>query len=329
METTIAALTRYQVKNFFSENNRPTQDQCDRYAAKATGKQPTATPVQGGSSYTVVGAELVVQFRAENAPLDLEFLRHVEKAYAGFVPWHTDSGKLGNLHVYMMRNVGGVSMYLARDSLYANNCYLLRQTLLDFARFFASAWHNTPMAMPVPDRKWLYSEYLSDLKQLSTGLPKRFCPVLNGLIERLPYLLALDWPLVANHIDLLENNIHADTQTGTLAGVVDWAGAQVGSFGISLGGVENILGIAKTDFSHEYHANHHELRELFYKELHLAIWGGPASAENRQRLEDARLIGLFFLNGWRYEGGTRAPAREGDASLCYLHCVLEATCDGY
>jgi len=134
MESTIAALTRYQVKKFFSASGRPTQDQCDRYAASATGEQPTAMAVQGGSSYTVAGAEVVVQFRAENAPLNLEFLHHVEQAYGNCMPWHTDSGKLGNLHVYTMRNVGGVSMYLARDSLQANNCYHLRQTLTDFAR---------------------------------------------------------------------------------------------------------------------------------------------------------------------------------------------------
>jgi hypothetical protein len=69
--------------------------------------------------------------------------------------------------------------------------------------------------------------------------------VLSGLVARLPYLLAVDWPLVPNHIDLPENDIHVGPQTGGLTGVVDWVGAQVGPFGMSLGGVENILGIAK------------------------------------------------------------------------------------
>jgi Ser/Thr protein kinase RdoA (MazF antagonist) len=82
---------------------------------------------------------------------------------------------------------------------------------------------------------------LSDLTQLSTGLPERFRPVLSGLIARLPYLLAVDWPLVPNHIDLQENNIHVDPRADNLTGVVDWAGAQVGAFGMSLGSVENIL----------------------------------------------------------------------------------------
>ncbi|RPD77903.1 hypothetical protein L226DRAFT_611089 [Lentinus tigrinus ALCF2SS1-7] len=307
MESTISALTRYQVKNFFTASGRPSQDQCDQ-----------------------AGAAIPSSAEISSAALDLEFLHHVEKAYDGYMPWHKDSGKLLNLHVYTMRNVGGVSMYLARASLYAKDCYLLRRTLTDYARFFASPWHNTPKAMPVPDRKSLYTEYLSDLTRLSGGLPERFRPVLRGLIERLPHLLADGWPLVPNHIDLLENNIHADPQTGALTGVVDWAGTEVGPFGMSLGAVENILGIAKTDYSHRYHANHRELRDLFYDELYRAIWPGlSVSANDRQRLEDARLIGLFLTNGWRYEGGTKTPACEGDASLCHLHCVLEATCDEY
>ncbi len=135
MESTIAALSRHQMNKFFSASGRPTQRQCDEFAEEITGELPTATPLQGGSSYTlVVGGEFVVQFRAENGALDLEFLHHVETAYEGFMPCHTDLGKLGNLHVYKMSIVGGVSMYLARSSLYADECYLLRQTLTDFAR---------------------------------------------------------------------------------------------------------------------------------------------------------------------------------------------------
>jgi hypothetical protein len=104
-------------------------------AKTITGEHPTPTPVQGGSSYTGIAGEYVVQFRAENAALDLEFLGHVEKAYYGFMPWHSDSGTLENVHVYTMAKVGGVSMYLARARLYENECYLLRRTLTEFARY--------------------------------------------------------------------------------------------------------------------------------------------------------------------------------------------------
>ncbi|KAL1852025.1 hypothetical protein VTK73DRAFT_9320 [Phialemonium thermophilum] len=314
MESSIATLASYQIRAFFSESGRPTQRECDQEAEDLMGGRPTPTRVQGGSSYTVAAGDHVVQFRAEDAALDLAFLAHVETAYDGFVSWHRDLGTLKNVHVYKMRKVGGVSMYLARDRLYANECRLLRRTLADFARyltlapsrlaFFASEWHKTPSALPVSDRPSLHAEYAARLTQLAAGLPQRFRPVLSRLVPRLPALLAVDWPLVPPDVDLLENNIHVDPATGELMGVCDWAGA-------------------------EYHANHHELRELFYDELYRAMGPGPVSAADRGRVADARLVGLFLTNGWHYEDGTRLPAGEGEPSLCHLDSVLRATCDGY
>ena len=60
--------------------------------------------------------------------LALGFLGHVEKAYDGFMPRHSNLFTLKNVHVYTMGNLRGVSMYLAWDRLYANECKLLRQT---------------------------------------------------------------------------------------------------------------------------------------------------------------------------------------------------------
>ncbi len=76
----------------------------------------------------------VVQFRAPNSPLDMVFLRSVEQAYAGFAPQHEHRGQFGQLHVYVMNNVGGVSMYMARTELQDNNYRLLRIAIDDYAR---------------------------------------------------------------------------------------------------------------------------------------------------------------------------------------------------
>ncbi|KAF8191322.1 hypothetical protein BJ912DRAFT_1022028 [Pholiota molesta] len=316
MDGIIAYLTALQITSFFSADGRPTQQECDQMVETITGERTVPAAVQGGSSYTVIAEDSVVQFRVGSASLDLEFLGHVEKAYAGFMPWHTDSGNFGDLHVYTMSKVGGVSLYLARQSLYTNDCYLLRQTVKDFARFFSSAWYKTPKAMPLPDRQSLYSKYSSQLSRLSAGLPKPFRPVLDQLIPRLPYLLSVDWPLVPNHIDLLENNIHVDRDTGKLTGICDWAGTEISPFGMSLGAVENMLGIPT------------ELRKLFYDELYSAI--GHVSDGDKKRIEDARLIGLFLTNGWRYDtAGNQLPAGEDEHGLHHLDAVLRATCDGY
>lgn len=168
---------------------------------------------------------------------------------------------------------------------------------------------------------------MSQLVQLSAGLPQRFGPVLDGLIQRLPYLMGAGWPLVPNHDDLLENNIHVDPSTGKLVGICDWAGTEISPFGMSLGWVENILGIAKLN-GHAYHANHQELRGLFYEELYHAM--EDVSVKDKERMEDARLVGLFLANGWRCDtSGTLVPAEEGEPNLCYLDAVLRTTCDRY
>ncbi|KAG8739848.1 hypothetical protein FRC10_005043 [Ceratobasidium sp. 414] len=333
MDRSIAYLTAMQITNFFLADGRPTQQECDQMAEGITGERAVPAVVQGGSSYTVIAGDYVIQFRVGSATLDLEFLGHVEKAYAGFMPWHTDSGNFGGLHVYTMSNVGGVSLYLARQSLHRNDCYLLQQTVTDFARLFSSAWRKTPEAMPLPDRQSLYSKYRSQLSQLSAGLPERFRLVLDQLIPRLPYLLGADWPLVPNHVDLVENNIHVYRDTGKLTGICDWAGTEISPFGMSLGAVENILGIPTVNESsgrngHVYHANHQELRDLFYDELYSAL--GHVSDDHKKRIEDARLIGLFLTNGWRYDtAGNQLPAGEDEHGLQHLDAVLRATYDGF
>jgi hypothetical protein len=136
MEASIAKLSKYQISTFFSENASSTQQQCDQEAERLTGMSVHATPVQGGSSYTVVSDDetCVVQFRSSRFALDIDLLQCVEQAYMGFMPRHQWVGYLGELYVYTMGNVGGISMYLARNQLCKNNFALLRRTVSDFAR---------------------------------------------------------------------------------------------------------------------------------------------------------------------------------------------------
>lgn len=134
MDSTMPRFRRFQISKFFSENGRPSQQQCNDEAERITGVSPKPTLVQGSRSYTVISGDYAVQFRADNSPLDLELLSHVSKAYADFVPKTGHSGKLGELHIYKMEVVGGDSLYLTRDRLRENECVLLRQTLGDFAR---------------------------------------------------------------------------------------------------------------------------------------------------------------------------------------------------
>lgn len=228
-------------------------------------------------------------------------------------------------------------MYLARTELQRNNYYLLRFTLDDYARlvnpfsfqgretvnspsqrrFFASAYHNTPVDMIRPDPVQLFNKYLLQLQQLRQELPRRFHSTPDDLIPQLPDLFAEGWLLVPNHTDLLENNIHVDTTTGRIVGICDWRGAEVGPFGMSLGGLETMLGTTITtgDFW-RYHANHEELRDYFWVRFYYYL--GDVSDQEKRRIEAARLVGLFLANGFQ-EG---RPATEESEDLRFLGAVV-------
>ncbi|KAK2746847.1 hypothetical protein FQN57_002889 [Myotisia sp. PD_48] len=133
----IAKLSQYQISRFFQQQVPLTQQECNSEAERITGVssiRPTA--VQGGNSYTVIAGTKVVQFR--ETVQDLQLLKCCEEVYAGFTPQYESAGKLGNAHIYVMNDVGGISMYLARGQLPENNCELLQKTLQEYARLVNS-----------------------------------------------------------------------------------------------------------------------------------------------------------------------------------------------
>ncbi|EIN12676.1 hypothetical protein PUNSTDRAFT_130929 [Punctularia strigosozonata HHB-11173 SS5] len=309
MEASIAALSELQITRFFEKYSpSTTQQQCNQRAEQLAGMSVHPTPVQGGTSYTVVSDDetCIVQFRLSDAILDTDLIDSVEKAYAGFTPSHRLVGNLGQLYVYTMNNVGGVAMYLARDKLNENDFSLLRHAVSDFA-----------------SRSSLLNEYSSKLSLLRQGLPVRFHPTLDYLITMLPRLLAKDWPLVPNHTDLLENNIHVSTQTGRLTGICDWKDTVISPFGMSLGGLEAMLGIRTVEESWRYHPNQQELRDLFWETFYQAM--GEVTNEQRELIEVARLLGLFLENGLHWtEDGFEAITDESDHDFRYLEAVTLA-----
>ncbi|KAH6630947.1 hypothetical protein B0J18DRAFT_448904 [Chaetomium sp. MPI-SDFR-AT-0129] len=284
MPPNIAALSEYQLRSFFNQNDSVTREQCDAEAQRFTG-QP---------------------FRVPTSTLDMVFLRDIERTYQGFVPRHEYQGQLGQVHIYTMNNVGGSCMYLARTELQSNDCYLLRSTLDDYARLMAC-----------PDGNQLLGTYLPQLQQLRQGLPERFFPTLDQLIHQLPDLFVEGWPFVPNHVDLLEKNIHVDVATGKIVGICDWRNAEVSPFGMSLGGLETMLGVATTSGSFwRYHPNHEVLRGHFWTRFYHYL--GGASDNVRRRIETARLIGLFLANGFEHD----KPATEESEDLQFLSAVL-------
>ncbi|KAI1827103.1 hypothetical protein F4861DRAFT_529394 [Xylaria intraflava] len=318
----MSALSRMQIETFFDRNAPLTQRQCDDKARSISGESVTPTTCQGGTSYTVDAGQVIVQFRDPSSPLDMVLIDSIEKTYPDFTPRHKDHGLFHNLHVYTMNNIGGVSMYLARGFLQRNNYELLRNTIDSYARFSASAYHNTPRSMSRPDRRQLFQHYSSQLQWLRQGLPGRFHSTLDTLIPQLPSICDENWPLVPNHTDLLENNIHVDPDTGAIVGICDWRDAEVGPFGMSLGGLETMLGFrTMNEHGWTYFPNYRELREQFWTRFYHFL-GTPSKAQ-KQCIEVARLTGLFLENGFMQdECGNVIPATEESLDLRYLGAVI-------
>jgi hypothetical protein len=127
------------------------------------------------------------------------------------------------------------------------------------------------------------------LDRISHGLPAHILEKLNETRQGLPLLFQPEYPSAVQHDDFLENNFHVNEATGHITGVVDWADAIIAPFGLSLGGLETILGV-QTSSSWHFHPNHVELREYFWDRFYEHT--GPISADTRRSIEVARLFGL-------------------------------------
>lgn len=166
------------------------------------------------------------------------------------------------------------------------------------------------------DIQAICSEYQSRFKRLSRNLPLRFQESLEEVQAALPSLFASEYPLALNHGDLSEMNILVDPSTGHITGVIDWAEAKVSPFGISLWGLENVLG-SMNQQGWRYHPHHRALRDLFWQTFETAI--GQISNDNKQTIQIARMAGLFLRYGFDWADGGQELVNEGSISFTYLN----------
>ncbi|KAB8267485.1 hypothetical protein BDV30DRAFT_244286 [Aspergillus minisclerotigenes] len=192
------------------------------------------------------------------------------------------------------------------------------QTVSDFARFFARSWVNR---LEKPHR----SEYsLVDLQGkldiLSRELPSRFTDIIRKIREELPMIFAPTYPLVLTHTDLCEMNIIVDPDRGGITGIVDWDEAKVLPFGMSLWGVQNMLGFMNSTGWH-YRENSSRLRSLFWDIFYQNV--DVVSSDERRAIQIAERAGLLFRYGFRREDGvSERPVNEQDSCIRYLDAFL-------
>lgn len=141
--------------------------------------------------------------------------------------------------------------------------------------------------------------------------------MLDHLLQALPNLFADDWPMVPNHTDLLENNIHVSLETGHFTGICDWKDAAFSPFGMSLVGLESLLG-ERTTTGWRWVSNSPELRCGFWRAFAVAM----RCDRIPERIYVARLMGIFLTSGLEWvDVENREPVAEGSSGMSFLEAV--------
>lgn len=151
-------------------------------------------------------------------------------------------------------------------------------------------------------------------------LPSRFTDVITKTREELPNLFIPTYPLVLTHGDLCEMNIMVNPEAGGITGIIDWAEAKVLPFGMSLWGVQNMLGFMDSSGWH-YHENSSQLETLFWEVFHRNV--GAISSDDQQAIKIAERAGLLLRYGFTWEDGVlERPVSGEDSSIRYLDAFL-------
>ncbi|KAI1777875.1 hypothetical protein F4818DRAFT_328010 [Hypoxylon cercidicola] len=121
---------------------------------------------------------------------------------------------------------------------------------------------------------------------MTLSFPPKFRPKLEEIRQGLPLLFRPGYPTTIQHKDLMGANIHVDSDTGCITGIIDWVdiNAIYAPFGVSPCGLE-------TWDCWIFHPSHVDLRDHFWETLYAEI--GPISEDNRRSIKIAWSFGLF------------------------------------
>lgn len=313
------------VNDFFASRELITQQQCDEFAVSLIGGPVTPVPIQNASSYTVTAEHdpsKIVQFREVEVDPDNEAVDLARSVHGELVTSFTSHGRLGHssqLSVYSTEKLPGSSCILARSQpngpagtieIYSQR----HRTVVDLALFYAESW-NAPQDISGEAFDELRLDYDLKLDLLSRVLPARLQENLWEVSERLPLIFEPSHPMVLSHGNLSDLNIFINPSTGGITGIADWEKAKVRPFGISLWGLEHVLGFMTPD-GWRYHKQHRELRNQFWRTFEDAVGGLDAS--EKEAIEIARMAGLYLRYGFELEGDDHDPVEEGSSSFMYL-----------
>lgn len=324
------ASTAETITSFFISHGLTEKDRLDcNVSAQALfpNEAIIPAPTQGYCSYTVlVGGSQIVQFRPRKYQLDPTVITAAKKVFADYAPSIHFVGAMtpSGLLMYTMDKLPGISYkeyrasetdLVAQNQTWNNHVQIVE----DFALFLARSWNHRA---DLPGCGKVGSSITVRLQQLTQELPHRFRPRALSALKQIRHLDALPW--VLTHGDIVPSNIMVNPASGRLTGLVDWAEAEVLPFGLSLYGLEELLGfVAATGWT--YCNGSERLRAHFWRKLLAAIPELEGNLQSLDALGTARDIGVLLWHGFAWDDGAiDRVVRDGqdDEEICRLDAFL-------
>ena len=164
-------------------------------------------------------------------------------------------------------------------------------------RFFATVWQlENPQEVDQSIRDTMRQIYETDLRRLLTALPNRFHPVIQQSIDSLPAIFS--FPMVLLHRDFGTCNVMVNADDNHLVGVIDWAEAEVGSFGTNLHSLQQFMSKYRLGQGYIRYENYDKLDNIFWATSSFSIEAGGLDAETIRSIKFATVVGLLRSHGF-------------------------------
>jgi len=161
------------------------------------------------------------------------------------------------------------------------------------ARFFALSW-KAPQEVDSDYRENLHQTNTEDLRLLLYRLPPRFHQIIQKCLGSIEAILSL--PMVLLHRDFGTSNIMVDGTSCHLTGVIDWAEAEICSFGQNLHFLQALTGALHLQNGWRRYKGYEALQDTFWSTFQDEV--GGLSAETMKTIKTARIMGLLHSRGF-------------------------------
>ncbi|QKX56544.1 uncharacterized protein TRUGW13939_03649 [Talaromyces rugulosus] len=265
------------IASFFAAHAPVTREQCDEYAVHLAGGTATAVPIQGSFSYTVMAGDGKTKIIQFRDPSSDLDRKVLDLA--------------GRVHQGIVPSYTFHGLFCDRLPVYA------------MEKLSGTPYVYVKHIDPLSDTSSEHSTTVGDFAKFFATSWNQGQDIDPSAAE-------------AMHRDYQSRFELLSEKTGHITGIIDWPEATISPFGMSLWGLENLLGFMDHNGWH-YYTNSDTLRSLFWEEFERTSTKS-LSSDDKRAIQIARMAGLFLLHGFSWSTGGREVVKESSMSFKYL-----------